>query len=352
MPEIANNTVKLGDVLQSVKTFIFYFFSQWKFVLLVWITVILVGMIYYWVQKPKYEAIATFVLEDKSSSGGTLAGLASQFGFDVGGMAGSSGFFSGDNILDILKSRQIVEKVLLSKLDSSKKGNSPVLADLFLDINKWKYKWHHSNKELDHLSFADCTPYNQHSLAQDSILYRIYEKIYKSYVSTDRLNKKGSIIRVSTVSDNSVFSKLLTERLVIEAKKMYLNIKVGIAVANVEKLQQRADSLLRIINAKSYQQAYNQVLDANPARKMDVVPVELSQRDKTVALAVYTEVMKNLELSKMTLSQQTPIIQLLDMPKFPLEDQKKSFGFITVLCLLGGLVLALILCVFRYRSAR
>jgi len=349
MTEVQNNTVKLTEVFESVKTFLQYFLSQWKLVLLIWITIIIIGVLYFFGQKPKYEADATFVLEEKSSSSGALAGLASQFGFDVGGMAGSSGFFSGDNILDILKSRQVVESVLLSKVDSVNGPKSIVLADLFLDLSKWKRKWKNKDSELANLSFANCTPVNHHSLTQDSILYRIYEAVCKDYLNTERLNKKGSIIRISTTSSNSVFSKYLTERLVMEAKKMYLDIKVGIATSNVVRLQQRADSLLRVINAKSYQQASDQVLDANPARKVDIVPVEISQRDKSVALAVYSEVMKNLEISKMTLSQQTPIIQLLDMPKFPLEDQKKEFSVIAGLSVLVGLAFAFVICVFKYR---
>lgn len=350
MPEQQNNTVKLTEVLESVRTFISYLLTQWKFVVLIWLAFLISGVIYFYVQKPKYEAVATFVLEEKSSAGGALAGLASQFGFDVGGAAGSSGFFSGDNILDILKSRQIVEKVLLSKADSSAGLQSASLADLFLDFSNWKHKWRNKKAELATISFVNCTPYNQHSLLQDSILYKIYETLYKDHISTERLNKKGSIIRISTLSVNNVFSKLLTERLVFEAKRMYIDIKTGISASNVVRLQQRADSLLSVINVKSYQQASRQVLDANPAKKNDIVPVEISQRDKTVALAVYTEVMKNLELSKMTLSQQTPIIQFLDMPKYPLDDQKKSFLFIIVMSWVAGFAVAFVLSVFRFRG--
>ncbi|MDE3236507.1 MAG: lipopolysaccharide biosynthesis protein [Bacteroidota bacterium] len=351
MTESVNKTVKLTDVFQSVVVWSRFALGQWRKLAVIWLCIVIGGVIYYFVQKPKYEAVATFVLEEKTSAGGALAGLASQFGFDVGGLGGSTGFFAGDNILDILKSRSIVEKVLLSKVDSGVGiAKSNTLADLFLDFSKWKHKWRHKKEELANVSFVNCTPTNQHTLVQDSVLFKIYEALCKDYLSTDRLNKKGSIIRVSTVSVNNIFSKYFTERLVYEARKMYIDLKTSIAASNVERLQQRADSLLAIINAKSYQQASLQVLDLNPARKNEIVPVELSQRDKTIAMAVYSEVMKNLEVSKMTLSQQMPIIQLLDMPKFPLDDQKKSIALIMAICGGGGLVLVLFFSVLSYRN--
>ncbi|MHA4801790.1 hypothetical protein, partial [Enterococcus faecium] len=77
------------------------------------------------------------------------------------------------------------------------------------------------------------TPQTTHTIPQDSVLYLMYDKIIKKYVSVERLNKKGSIIKVSTQSTNPVFSKLLTERLVQETRKLYIEIKTANLQANV-----------------------------------------------------------------------------------------------------------------------
>jgi hypothetical protein len=53
-------------------------------------------------------------------------------------------------------------------------------------------------------------------------------------------------------------------------------------------------------------------------------------RDKTVLGTLYAEVTKNLEASKMLLSQQTPVIELLDKPEHLLKDLKKSLLFCLV----------------------
>jgi uncharacterized protein involved in exopolysaccharide biosynthesis len=64
-------------------------------------------------------------------------------------------------------------------------------------------------------------------------------------------------------------------------------------------------------------------LDVNPGLKDAIVPVEITTRDKAVLATLYTEVTKNLEASKLLLSQQTPVIQLLDEPGYLLRDNKK-----------------------------
>jgi uncharacterized protein involved in exopolysaccharide biosynthesis len=69
---------------------------------------------YAFMQKPTYTASLSFALEDEKSGGGGLSGalgLASSLGIDLGGSAG--GAFTGANLLELMKSRNIVEKALL-----------------------------------------------------------------------------------------------------------------------------------------------------------------------------------------------------------------------------------------------
>ena len=350
------STIKMGDLLDSLLGFFKALLASWKMAFVLMLIGSLLSLTYYFVQKPKYEGTASFILEEKGSSmGGSLSGLASQFGVDIGSLTGSAGLFAGDNILDILRSRTIIEKVLLSKINASTTDtaknatldNSKTLADLYLDFTQQRKKWS-ENEALANISFANYSPNTVKSRLQDSVLLVIFQKLTKKHVTVERLNKKGSIIQVVTVSANELFSKLFTERLVQETMKMYLDIKTGTAVKNIHRLEQRSDSLLAILNNKSYKSASLQVLDANIAYKSTAVPVEVSQREKTVAYALYTEVIKNLEASRMALAGQTPIINLLDNSKFPLEDQKKSFWLLLVMGLIGGLAITVIVVFVSY----
>lgn len=353
MPEKPIQTVKLMDVIDACKKFLLYLIQSTRLFTVIILSAIVLSIGYYFLQKPSYEANLSFILEEKSGGmSGGLSGIASQFGIDIGSLTGgSSGLFAGDNILDILKSRLIIEKVLLSKADSSKGADGQTLADVFLRFSGLKDKWHNKRQELAAVSFQKLAAGAPHSLVQDSVLYVIYDRITKKHLSTERLNKKGSIITVNTVSTDPLFSKCFTERIVEETKKLYINIKTGISSANVQRLQNRADSLMAVINSKSYQSATLQILDANTAFKANAVPAEASQRDKMVAYAIYTEVIKNLEASRMTLAGQTPIIQILDAPKYPLNDQKKSLFLLLFIGAIAGFVISLAIAFYLYPSS-
>jgi uncharacterized protein involved in exopolysaccharide biosynthesis len=346
-----NNTVsilKMSDLIDGLVGFIKALFASWKQAFLLIVICCALTTVYYFIQKPKFEGTASFILEEKGSSvGGSLTGLASQFGVDVGSLTGSAGLFAGDNILDIIKSRTIIEKVLLSKLDSGNTSNKNTLADLYLDWSKLKSKWS-GKEELASLSYANCVTGTANTRIQDSVLFVIYQKLIKKNIIAERVNKKGSIIEVTTTSQSEVFSKLFSERLVSETMKMYVDIKTGTAARNIRRLEQRSDSLMVVLNSKSFKSASLQVLDANIAYKSAAVPVEVTQRDKTVTYALYTEVMKNLEASRMALAGQTPIMNLLDNTKYPLEDQKYGFWVLIAIGICAGILLDFVLVFVSY----
>jgi hypothetical protein len=336
-------TIVLGDVIESIKRFLSYLRSQIILITFCAVVGLVLPLIYRAMQKPAYAASTTFILEEKSAAGGGLVGIASQVGLDLGSLGGGgSSVFSGDNILDIIKSRVIIEKVLLTPISGT---SGKTLADLYLDFTGL------GERLPAPVSFAipaASVVVPAHSVYQDSVLYVIYDQIAKKNVSVDRLNKKGTIFKIVTVSQNQVFSKNFAERLLKETTTYYVNVKTSNAAANVKRLQARGDSLLRVLNAKSYNAASFQILDPNVAFKSMSVPAEVSSRDKSIVFSIYAEVTKNLEMSRIALVSQTPVIQLLDVPKFPLMDDRKSYGFLGFVGLFAGLLVGFFLCLYLY----
>lgn len=313
----------INDFVVKIRLFVNYLKKCWWVAVLAISLGVIGGVIYFNLQKPKYEATCTFILEEKQSGiGGNIGSLASQFGIDIGGIGAGGSIFSGDNILDILKSKKVVQQVLLSTMKNDRTPET-TLCDSYLEFSKLKEKWKNKPTLAD-ISFKNASV-TQLSAIQDSVLNIVYDKILKKNLIAERINKKGSIIKVQVTAGNSLFAKVMTERLIEEASKMYLDIKVGTAQANINKMQRRSDSLLMLLNRKSFTIAASQPLDINPGIKTAVVPVEIATRDKTVLSTLYAEVTKNLEASKLLLSQQTPIIQILDKPGETLFDNKSTF---------------------------
>lgn len=335
-------TVALSHLLSEAKAMINYWIGMRKLILIALFIVSAAVLLFSFLQKQQYEATTSFILEEKSATGGGgLSGLASQFGFDLGGLGAGGSIFSGDNILDILRSRHIVEKVLLSKIDSSKGGQT--LADLYIpQLRK-------NIPQVDYTNVVYPKPLNR---LQDSVLYLIYDKIVQKNLVVDRVNKKGSIIKVTVISESELFSKIFSDRLVFETIKLYVDQKTSVSNRNIARLEARADSLLRVLNNKSYQSASLQILDANTAFRSTAVPVELSQREKSISFALFSEVVKNLEASRMSLASQTPIINILDTAKYPLLNRKKSLWILLGAATAAVAFLSFVVAFFFYPSKK
>lgn len=347
---LQNNTVALTDIIASAKNFIKFTQSKLNLLGLLIILGGALGLVYYFITSPKYQATATFIVEEKSTGSG-LAGMAGQLGFDISNLTGgNAGLFDGDNILEIIKSRSIIESVLLSKINVSDSANFKTLADLYYETSGLKNKLKGKSNDLANLNFSSINKGDAHTILQDSVLFMMIEKINKDNLIVQRTNKKGSIISIITNSTNPLFSKLFSERLLNETSEMYIKIKVGNLSSNITRLQNKADSLQALLNRTSYQSAALNTFDANEAYKSSAVPEEMSQRDKLVLNTLYAEVVKNVEILRISLINQKPIIQVLDLPKFPLVNQQKSFLIIELFGLITGLVIGLLYLLLVYTS--
>lgn len=343
MPE----KIQFVDVINTFKKGIHNVLAQYRMMLKVTIACTLIALGYALLQPPSYKAVATFILEDKSGGKSGLGALASQIGFDIGSLTGgNAGMFEGDNILDIMQSRLIIEKVLLSKLDSNATTNNTTLADLYISSNKINKKWA-GDPYLDNFKFNP----TKSSELQDSVLFTLVQKITKDNLVVSRQNKKGSIIAIEVSSKDQKFSKLFAERLLKQTSDLYVDIKTSNLTNNIKKLQNKADSLEVILGGlygKTFQVAQQKLINANTAVKISTVPEETTQRDKTVTYTLYGEVVKNLEALKLSQINQTPIIQILDTPKFPLVNQARPIYITVLMGFAAGLVLSILIAVYLY----
>lgn len=329
--------ITIVDIKNFVKDFFFFLLKRWWTYVIVAMIAGILGYAYFSFQKPKYVALCTFVLDDKSGSTGGLASLASSFGVDVGGILGGGGsLFANDNLLDILRSRRILETVLLSNADQSGKSKQ-TLADLYLDFSELREAY--SKKERTaNVSFPYGLPREKFNLVQDSILYVIYKNVSEANLIADRTSKKTQIFKVQITSLNENFSKLLAERIVAETRNLYTSIKIGTTQKNIDRLQNKADSLLLLLNGKSYQVAESQVLNANVAFKTVGIPAKFASRNEAMLGQLYSEVIKNLESAKTMVMIQTPVMQMLDNPTLPLEDNKSKKSKVIVVSIILSFV--------------
>lgn len=327
--------ISIREVFLKIKGGWHYLSTKWQNILIAAIIGGLLGLTYAYLKKPVYTATSTFVLEDSKGGGlGQYAGLASLAGIDIGG-GGTSGIFQGDNILELYKSRLMIEKTLLSPVDIN--GKEQLLINRYIDFNKLRDKW----KEHDNISSINFygNP-NDFNRKQDSIISDLVETFNKSVLSVEKIDKKLNIIKVDVVSKDEIFSKEFNIKLVGTVNNFYTETKTKNTSQNVQILQKQSDSVRRILNNSigGVAAAIDAAPNANPALVTLRVPSQRKQVDVQANTAIYSEIVKNLEVSKISLRQEKPLIQVIDLPVLPLKKDKVN--------LLIGLVSGVLICIF------
>ena len=346
-PQIDNNEISLKELIEKTLEWIAYLKTQLK--LIVGIAAIggILGIVYASFVKPTYSATTTFVLEEDKGGGGGLGGalgLASSFGLDLGG--GGGGLFSSTNIIELMKSRLVIEKTLLNPVQVA--GKEISLADYYIQINELREDWS-KNPALTNISFPVNTDRNKFSLQQDSILETISSEIKKNNLSILQKDKKVIIISLTVKTENEIFSKLFCEQLLKETSDFYIETKSKKSRLNVDILQKQADSIRNELNNAITGVAVesDNVYNLNPAFNVKSSPSRRKQVDVQANTAILTQLVAQLELSKVSLRKETPLVQLIDRPILPLEKDKlgrlKSMiignflaGFLTILYLVCG----------------
>ncbi len=280
--------------------------------------------------KPRYNAILTFVLEEEKGGGsgalGGALGLASQFGIDLG--AGGGGPFSIANITELMKSRMLLEKTLLTtvKINDSYK----TLADIYIDFMQYQKNW---PSRLKNINFKPGMDRANFSLQQDSLLKVFSNEILENNLTVKQIDKKVTIITVIFSSKNEIFSKLFCENLINETSKFYIETKSKKARLNVEILQKQTDSIRSELNNAMSGVAYatDNIYNLNPSLNIKSIPSKKRQIDVQANTEILKQLVAQLELSKVALRKETPLIQKIDTPNLPLNKEKfgKLIGLIS-----------------------
>lgn len=333
-----SDAITLRQISAHFRQVVKYLRSKWMVILIAALVGAVAGLGLAIFKKTTYSAVCSFVLDagDKDAMLGQYAGLASLAGVSLDG---GGGLFQGDNILELYKSRTMIEKALLSTGDFD--GKKQMLIDRYIQsyhlLEKWKDKDH-----INSINFnGDPAKFNR---KQDSIISDLVKTFNKKYLSVSKPDKKLAIIVVEVKSYDELFAKHFVEKIVDNVNTFFVQTKTKKMSQNVQVLQHQADSVRAILNSSisGVASAADAAPNANPLMQSLRVPSQRKQVDVQANTAIYGELIKNLEIAKVSLRKETPLIQLIDTPTLPLEDNKitKIKGMLIGL-VLGGVLTAI-----------
>jgi uncharacterized protein involved in exopolysaccharide biosynthesis len=341
---IAEDEISLKELILKIKDWYRFLLTKWLVIVAAGIIGGAIGVGYAFTQKATYTASLSFALEDEKAGGGGLGGalgLASSLGIDLSGSAG--GAFSGANLLELMKSRNIVEKALLNPITVN--GKTQSFAQYYITINELNKTWS-EKPEFKNIVFDVDANRAKYTRQQDSILGKIYTDVL-GMLTVGQKDKKVSIITIEVKSLDELFSKSFAENLAYEVSSYYIEIKSKKARQNMEILQRQTDSIRAVLNGSivSVAAAVDNTFGLNPAMQVQKTTISKKQFDVQANTAILTQLVTNLEMAKVSLRKETPLIQVIDRPILPLKKEKvgklKSLilggflaGFLTVLVLI------------------
>lgn len=308
-----------------------------------------------WLLRPtKYTAYTTFVTEGAESGGlglGQFMEIATILGMN--GSLGDKGMFDTDNITELYKSRRLLSEALFKPFQEA--DSSYLLIDRFVTTHGL------SKKLLKNAPFAEIRKLESFSIStlaqyrnqdehlyqryQDSVIHVVVDKIQKKHLKIGKPDRKLEILRVDISSTDEAFSKRFNEELVNTVNQFYIHTRTQKATSQVALLEAKVDSVRSLLDRSIYRTAA--VADAtpnlNPTRQVQrLVPVQQAQFDMEINVAVLEELVKNLEMAKLSLNKEAPLIEIIDAPIYPLPRDDK---FMFLLPFVGAVIAFFLGCI-------
>lgn len=347
--EPSESKISFADIKKIIKDYCSYLWNKKWIIVVAGIVGCVIGAVNAYLYKPLYTATYKFSIESKTSGSGGFSALSM-----LAGLSSSSGTFSGDNLVELFRSRSMVEMALLKPIviegDTMNLLEYKILADsLRLKCDEIKAKEDPSKPHI--ATICDVTfPYGQSrdsfSREQDSILMNMASSMMLKDIEIEKIDKKLSYANFSVFSKNERFAKEFSSAMIKTVFDFYLESKREKAQRNIDEFQARADSIRKELNKSLYAAAHYRDLNMNPSKSVLGVEQLKYQTDIQINTAAYSEIVKNIEVMKLDMAKSEPLIQEIDVPRYPLANDKKGkvktgikyglgLGFLTVIVLCG-----------------
>lgn len=325
-----DDNISFDQLMQMVKLYWGYIWSFRWVVIVMGILGGAIGLASAFMQQINYTAHYSFSVNVGGSNGtygiGSLATL-----MDVS-VAGSGELFSGDNVLELLQSRELVYRTLLSPVEYQ--GDTLTFMDYAMIVDSVRAECEKSvekNKEKEDGKISICDvhyPYGQSeesmSREQDSILMGKIDVILKNSVVAVRRDKKLAFMDYDFTYADERFAKEFSKAHLKACTKFYVDMRTKSLMENIDRFQGRADSIRRELDKSMVRRAIYLDENRNASGLMISSQSQKIEMDIQVLGTTYSEIVKNIVVLKLDLAKEKPLISVVDVPRYPLINDKKG----------------------------
>jgi hypothetical protein len=282
---------------------------------------------FYAKQLPEYYAAnILFILSssDKQQSQDNL--IAQQLGLGQKGGNGE-GLYTVQNFLGLLVHSKMIRETLLLPYPQE---NTHTFASKYMALAGENKGGIFTTKE----------PYNPINKEQISLLRSLAEQIRPALV-VKPAEDGTSFTQFSGRFENEEFAKYFTESLLNYTLSFYVEGKTKEIKNNIKQIEERKDSLLRLLTIKSRRIANQQVqsIDLNPAYSSAMVEGQIMSNEGEFLSKLYAESVASLEVVKSELRQQTPLFTIIEGAEYPLlKEVQPAIRWFWAMLVLGFLL--------------
>lgn len=333
---IEEQGISIKEVILRIGELIKYLFSKWKPIVVGSLVIAGLNITLELVTAKKYLATTTFVVQSDSKSG-SVSSLASIVGINLGDLGSENELFSIDNIPELYRSYRMLKKTFLT--EKTIDGENKRLITRYIEKKKLLRRW---QKEEELADFSFEIPVEQMTQVHDSLMMVVLEDFKEKQLSAEKLSRKLSILKVSIVDKDEKFAKIFNEELVKNVNRFFLETKTKKTLEDLNILEKQADSVKETLDSALalYELSNKRTPNPNPLKSSAFTNSRKFQIDLEIAAAVYEEVLKQLAVARIQHQKNTPLIQILDRPIYPLENDKSKFLILLIKSgLLGGFLM-------------
>ena len=303
------------------------------------------GYEYYKIQDVNYKTEIVFIVDgDSGGNGGGLLELASSFGLG-GGMGSNSSLFSGENFKELLKTKSIFRKALLTKVRYGNKEG--IFANIFLEKSRIsEFEW--KNRPSDFYNHRFKSSQIEKLSSQDlNILDALYDFL-KGQTNIVNENPKSTFQTLTVETRDDTLSYIWSKLYLKTVTNFYIDTKTKKSQELLIILDKRVDSLRSALYYTQGKLAnyndQNQQIIFQRAR----IIAERLQLSSQQLQGMYLESVRNYDNLKFSLAKETPLFTIISEPEISTVGIRHFYGPITLIgVILGVFLSSLILNIVR-----
>ncbi|MEY4541231.1 MAG: hypothetical protein RLZZ306_2988 [Bacteroidota bacterium] len=294
---------------------------------------------------PIYIAKIVFNMENGSSGGGAGGGLqdlASAFGIG-GANSASAGLFSGDNFIELLKTKNLYNRAILTRVNVF--GKNYIFGNYYLEKSGILKDELEDDTEMQTFKFKHDS-YDS-STTNEKSKVRLVQNYLMPYTLVANDSKKASFLSLAVTTRNDTLSYIWANLYLKIVADFYKETKIVKTKELRDLIKHRVDSLKRELYKTQSEAARYADQNQQIIVQEGLIEQQRLQTNSGQLQGMYFEAMKNLDNLNFSMAKETPLLSRIDDAELPISPEPDPTKKGVIIGSIIGLLLAIIYVAFK-----